>query len=201
MGRITYSDIVRHFRIDQDDAREWPAPGLTLRAGGVFVVNPDDVGKTYEGLTPEERAALTEHRKDAGFDEAALELPCTAEELADFLLWAGCEDLLPDDGGEFAALMQAALETVRAREAGQPGGSNAPAEPPATPLPRQRWQEEEVLRVIRELEYLPEAFPKNQPGKRGAKSEVRERLEWKGSIFNHAWDRLRKDKRIVDGRD
>lgn len=117
MGRITYSDIVRNFRIDKDDAREWPAPGLTLRADGVFVVNPDTIGDAYEGLTPEELAELTEHRKDAGFDEAVLGLPCTPQELADFLIWAGCEDFIYDATPDFVAQLLPALHSMEPAQA------------------------------------------------------------------------------------
>lgn len=116
MERITYSDIVRNFRIDKDDAREWPAPGLTLRADGVFVVNPDTVGDAYGGLMPEELAVLTEHRKDVGFDGAALGLPCTPQELADFLIWAGCEDFIYDATPDFVALVLPALHSMEPAE-------------------------------------------------------------------------------------
>ncbi|CAJ0873876.1 hypothetical protein R77569_02566 [Ralstonia mannitolilytica] len=87
---------------------EWPAPGLTLRTDGIFVVEPDDDA----GHTPEELAALTEHPTNGGFSEAALKLPCTVQELADFLRWAGCEDYIRSAQHGFVELLLPALENA-----------------------------------------------------------------------------------------
>ena len=46
----------------------------------------------------------------------------------------------------------------------------------AKPIPAQRLQEQEILRVIGELGYLAAALPKSIPGKAGVKAEVREKL-------------------------
>lgn len=200
MNRISHSDIVRNFRIADDARYEWPAPGFELRDDGVFV-KPASAYRGL-GLTPEEEATLTAHPTGGGFDDPALKIPCTPIELAVFMLWAGCEDLLPEEGSEFRTMMQRALETARAIEAAQPESTDVLAALPAKPLPLQRWQEREILRVIHELGLEANAFPKNPPGKRGAKSEVRDRLkQWQGSVFNRAWERLRKEKVILDRND
>jgi hypothetical protein len=67
------------------------------------------------------------------------------------------------------------------------------SKPSQKPLPRQRHQEQEILRVISELGYDPQALPKWQAGKRGVKAEVKSKLtgrEWQGTVFEKAWGRL-----------
>ncbi len=70
---------------------------------------------------------------------------------------------------------------------------------PNSPLQKQRWQEQQILRVIGELGYVATELPKPPSGRRGVKAEVRERLGW-GSVnaFNKAWERLRDFKDIKD---
>lgn len=70
---------------------------------------------------------------------------------------------------------------------------------PATvkPLPAQRFQEREILRVISELGYAPTAMPKDIPGKPGVKAEVRARLNFTTSVFDKAWGRLSSNKEII----
>lgn len=66
-------------------------------------------------------------------------------------------------------------------------------------LPAQRFQEEEIMRVISELGYSADALPKWVPGKPGVKAEVRGRFaSWQGTVLDKAWGRLRADKRIRD---
>lgn len=70
---------------------------------------------------------------------------------------------------------------------------------PNKPLARRLSQELEILRAIRGFGHDPEAFPKNQPGKPGVKSQVRKALShYTHSIFRGAWERLRSDGRIKD---
>ncbi|WP_155644067.1 hypothetical protein [Burkholderia cepacia] len=65
------------------------------------------------------------------------------------------------------------------------------------PLARQRFQEIEILRVIRELGHDPAALPKRTPGVRWVKSDVRERFPQLGtSAFDKAWERLRNGGEI-----
>ena len=59
------------------------------------------------------------------------------------------------------------------------------------PLPQQRFQEQEILRVIRELGHDPCSLPKDKPGKPGVKAVVREKLNFTVTVFDKAWGRLR----------
>lgn len=65
------------------------------------------------------------------------------------------------------------------------------------PPPAQRFQEQEILRVICELGLNPLALPR-EAGKKGAKAEVRKRLPFTVSVFNGAWARLRVTGSIAD---
>jgi hypothetical protein len=67
---------------------------------------------------------------------------------------------------------------------GLPGDSNKP-------LQRHRHQENEILRVIRQLGYDPQKLPKPKPGKAGVKSAVRPQLGFTETVFDKAWERLR----------
>ena len=97
-------------------------------------------------------------------------------------------------------------EPLRDRAARFEGASSNQSPPPfptstdapLKPLQRQPHQEMEILRVITELGYDATALPKNAPGKPGAKKEVRHRLNYSDSVFDGAWERLRKDQRIKD---
>lgn len=79
------------------------------------------------------------------------------------------------------------------------GGAPQPVRVPQ-PLPRQRHQEQEILRVLAELDVNPLALPPRAPGAPGVKARVRERLRlsYTESQFDHAWERLRADERIKD---
>jgi small-conductance mechanosensitive channel len=75
----------------------------------------------------------------------------------------------------------------------------------AKPQPRMKMREQEdaILDAIKELGFDPTAFPPKAPGKRGVKSEVRDRLAdlplfENRSAFKNAWDRLRESNSIVD---
>lgn len=66
------------------------------------------------------------------------------------------------------------------------------------PLPRQRFQENEIFRVIKELGFNAKALPKRVAGKPGAKALVRKKLKFTVGVFNKAWERLRANKDIQD---
>ena len=71
------------------------------------------------------------------------------------------------------------------------------------PMPVQRWQEDEILRVLKELGYTAKGLPKGKNGTAGVKSEVKKALSssgkdnWLGTIFEKAWERLMGDERIA----
>jgi len=85
--------------------------------------------------------------------------------------------------------------------------TQAPAETPSTTdankPPRARvgeqiQQEDEILRIIRdELKIDPLKLPANLPGKRGIKADVRDKLEWEGTIFEKAWERVTTEKGLA----
>lgn len=74
---------------------------------------------------------------------------------------------------------------------------DAPREPQSAaakrPLPQQRHQEHEILRVLAELDVDPLAVPPWAPGAPRIKAQVRERLHYTKDQFNKAWQRLRTD--------
>lgn len=75
------------------------------------------------------------------------------------------------------------------------------AEKKGRPMPAQRFQEQEILRVINELKLDAKKLPVNKPGQPGVKSKVRGTLNdpmWTDSVFKHAWERLRKNGDISD---
>jgi len=68
------------------------------------------------------------------------------------------------------------------------------------PLPQQRHQEQEVLRVIRELGYDPQQLPKQRAGTAGVKAAVKSQLKQSltEAVFKKAWERLRAAGDIAD---
>ena len=64
------------------------------------------------------------------------------------------------------------------------------------PPPKQQYQEQEILRVIRELSHDPKKLPKQKPGKSGVKAEVRQKLSFSVKVFDKAWERLRASQDI-----
>lgn len=64
---------------------------------------------------------------------------------------------------------------------------------------RQRQQEAQVLKTLRDLGYDPLQLPKPPAGKPGPKSEARKALKaMTPTVFDKAWERLRTFKEIVD---
>ena len=81
------------------------------------------------------------------------------------------------------------------------GEAWTPTEHNPRPVPRQQYQESEILRVISELGHEAQAIPKWKPGKPGVKAEIRAILtNFSDKVFTLAWERLRKDGRIQDGK-
>ena len=73
-----------------------------------------------------------------------------------------------------------------------------PKELELKPLQRQRHQEQEILRVIKELGHSAKALPKREQGKSGIKREVRNFLPFSNKVLDNAWQRLRDDGEIQD---
>lgn len=64
------------------------------------------------------------------------------------------------------------------------------------PIPAQIHQEQEILKVIKELGYSPTKLPKNIPGIPGVKAAVRAKLTYPIKVFDKAWERLSSSKDI-----
>lgn len=94
---------------------------------------------------------------------------------------------------KFAAMFD--IGVTVAEEQGANGKYPLPTE---KPLARQRFQENEILRVIRELGYRPNSLPRPQLGMSGVKAEVRARLSFQTAVFDKAWERLRAQGEIAD---
>lgn len=91
------------------------------------------------------------------------------------------------------------LEGEVSRQNPAPSGAPESDKPNARPLPAQRFQENEILRVIHELGYVAKALPKSEPGKKGVKAEVRKIVPLNSTgIFDGAWERLRATGEIKD---
>lgn len=77
-------------------------------------------------------------------------------------------------------------------------GANSVSAATQKPIGKQIFQENEILRVIHELGYDPTLLPKSLPGKPGVKSDVEKKLNFVGTVFTKAWERLRKSGEIKD---
>ena len=75
------------------------------------------------------------------------------------------------------------------------------------PPGKQAWQEDEILRAIRDLDHEPTAIPKYESGKPGVKASVRSLVSKRhprfaeGTVFDKAWQRLRDSKQIIEKSD
>lgn len=63
---------------------------------------------------------------------------------------------------------------------------------------QQRFQENEILRVICELGFTATKLPQWRAGKGGVKAQVRSKLKFPVKVFNKAWERLRADGSIKE---
>jgi len=67
------------------------------------------------------------------------------------------------------------------------------------PPTQQRFQENEILRVINGLGLTPTALPPRRTGQSGTKAQVRQSLRnFTTSVFDHAWERLRSRGEIKE---
>lgn len=90
--------------------------------------------------------------------------------------------------------VQANVAPTKAPEAPE-ASQSAPA-----PLGRQRFQEAEILRVLRELGYDPMQLPRREAGKPGPKKDARAMLpKLTLKVFDKAWNRLRESGEIAGG--
>lgn len=73
----------------------------------------------------------------------------------------------------------------------------------AIPISKQALQEQEILRYLNELGFEPSKLPNYKNGQPTVKKQVKEELIKNKKLFTarsflHAWERLRKDKEIVN---
>lgn len=97
-----------------------------------------------------------------------------------------------NDFKRFAASLQIQVEVSQSTTANEADSKANSGKPP----PRQRFQEQEILRVIRELKHDPKKLPKDVSGKEGVKAEVRSMLDFSPRVFDKAWERLSSMKEI-----
>lgn len=72
-------------------------------------------------------------------------------------------------------------------------------------LPRQRAQENRIVELLRAQGHDPLALPAREPGKSGAKAEIKILALLEPALFTHktfdtAWQRVREDGRVVGGK-
>ncbi|WP_041645544.1 hypothetical protein [Aromatoleum aromaticum] len=140
-------------------------------------------------------------------------------DLAEFSAWAEAEGIvtrgeiaerLSAIEDEFMAMQAIAQDSRMPSEdqkqsdpqddADAPTEHAAPEEatPPGPPPLIQKWQESEILRVLRERGYDPQRLPRGPAGTPGPKAEVRASLDMTPAVFKKAWERLRWYGDIAD---
>lgn len=129
-------------------------------------------------------------RMVSSFDALARTLP-SVRTLAQWKQYADNQDLKYHS---WINLFPDAVDSV------QSGAASVMAEIKCKPQLAQIWQEGEILRVISELKYDAKALPKPTPGKSEPKAEVRKLLNLTTKTFDLAWERLRTEGRIADGK-
>ncbi len=115
-----------------------------------------------------------------------------------YITLSSFDDWAKQYGRTFLAELQKTTGTTLSAKQPQPDALAKPQ-----PRMKMREQEDAILAAIKELGFDPTAFPPKAPGKRGVKSEVRDRLAdltlfENRSAFKNAWDRLRDSNSIVD---
>ena len=174
---LTRTDLERVFDLDDLSTADAFNGNLTLRNDGVWRSEFPDL-HLNPMLGREERLALLGHRQGC-----LLALPCSVDELLALIAEEDL-DLLVDD----TAL--ASLQT----------GGAAPAVS-ARPVPVARQQEEEILRWLRENGYDPKALPEPSAGRAcPVKGAVRRAMRFSRASVDKAWQRLRADGRLANGR-
>ncbi len=78
--------------------------------------------------------------------------------------------------------------------------SDEPTREDLRPLPLQRWQEDLILRLIREEGHDPTRLPDRKPGRAGVKAVVRPKFPHSDKVFKSAWERLRASGEIAGGK-
>lgn len=83
---VRFIDIIMIFNIEPRDCDEWPAPGMTLKEDGIWIIPPSEIKKEIINvLTKEEFCALIEH-PTGHYTKPALPIPCDRDDLVDFLV-------------------------------------------------------------------------------------------------------------------
>jgi len=92
-----------------------------------------------------------------------------------------------------------AAELTSSAKTEQTASTEQHAHAAGAPLSRQRYQENEILRVLADLGYDPKQLPRPAAGTAGPKSEARARLsDMSTKVFDKAWERLRSSGDIAD---
>lgn len=78
-------------------------------------------------------------------------------------------------------------ESATSEKAGYPRRESAQAK-----------QDQEVIEAIKQLGYNPRKLPKRKQGKAWVKSDVRNHLKWRNTIFDKTWERLRQSEEIAE---
>lgn len=97
---------------------------------------------------------------------------------------------ISDDEGDDTPSGSSKGETKSLEADGEMAGLRPPLQ--------QRFQEEEIVRVLIKGGYDPKAIPRRAAGKPGAKKFARDRLKFPTRVFDKAWERLRADGEIQD---
>jgi len=216
--RTSPAELVRAFTAPK---RAMVAPSYELRRtyGGLFAYQMDDQGvlvevpprqwqSLLETLNAQERLGGAREYEVSMRLQSVLELPDNVFVWMDnFQAWflaeirrrvplSVLEDPDPEDVADWlddslclTPILPAEVENNiwRYAEVFTNGESNK------QPRQRQQFQEEEILRAIKELGYTAMALRPNEPGKGGVKSELRVSLkhhQWSQAVFDKAWERL-----------
>jgi len=207
------------------DVRDWIAlTGVGLGQWGQFVVTNDAVRFRQWDLdfvatqAPSEQVWMVEDNQ-----HEPLVFPCSPARLLEFVDSELCQIMsdfsvpqafrqavlvvhVPDDAAspvdEDHALATHPPKSAAGNSTIEPEAASSkgttPFSPASRPIPQQPFQEDEILRVIAELEKDAMALPSPKPGKRGVKADVQWRLGFSHRVSNKAWERLRQDGRIRD---
>lgn len=176
MKKIGYSEFIRICQID-GCVSAW-CDWLSIRADGVYIKVPDE----SLGLTPEERAVLTEH-PIGDLTKPALSFPCDFASLMAFLEQQAIGIEIDD------AQVEELLGDANTAQAIKPKSAS-------------QAQDEAILSVLRARGYDPMALPPFEQGRPGVKAEVRTELGSKGmwagtTVFKKAWERLTRNGDIA----
>ena len=177
----------------------WQIPDVEPKAAATLLCcqNPIDPTTNPEATTTEEGQTTPEdYRRLLIFFQS---VAATDKQSRTLVQW---RDLARENGlkyhfwiDEYALAMpndNASSAAPASPELGEEGVANK------RPLQRQLFQEQEILRVLRDAGYDPQALPNRAAGKPGAKADARGRLKFTRSVFDKAWERLRESKEIKD---